>query len=96
MKLRWMPAAQAALEEIQAYIGQRSEAQAQQMVEHLIDEAEKLLDAPRMGRKVQPENQDHLRVLGVRPYWLYYRICPDAIEILLVWHYRKQPPQSLG
>jgi plasmid stabilization system protein ParE len=96
MKLRWMPAAEAALDEIQAYIGQRSKSRAQQVVEHLISEAEKLLDAPRMGRKVQPENRDDLRALGVRPYWLYYRIYPDAIEILLVWHYRQQPPQSLG
>lgn len=96
MKLRWMPAAEAALEEIKAYIGQRSEVRARQEVRRLFDEAEKLLDAPRMGRKVQPENRDDLRVIGVRPYWLYYRIYPDAIEILLVWHYRKQPPPSLG
>lgn len=96
MKLRWMPAAQAALVEIEAYLaGQGSAVRARSEIERLIVAAEKLRQVPRMGRKVQPENRDELRVIGVRPYWLYYRIRSDAIEVLLVWHYRKEPPRTL-
>ena len=97
MKLRWMPAAQSALDDIETYlIGQSSAALARAEIERLIKAAEKIPHTPRMGRKVQPENQDDLRVVPVRPYWLYYRICPDAIEILLYWHYRLERPKRLG
>ncbi|MGE3854090.1 MAG: type II toxin-antitoxin system RelE/ParE family toxin [Planctomycetota bacterium] len=97
MKLRWMPAAQSALDDIETYlIGQSSAALARAEIERLIDAAEKLPQTPRKGRKLQPENRDDLRVVPVRPYWLYYRICPDAIEILLYWHYRLERPKRLG
>ncbi len=96
MKLRWMPSAQSALDEIERYLIGQSSALARAEIERLIKAAEKIPHTPRMGRKVQPENRDDLRVVPVRPYWLYYRICPDAIEILLYWHYRLERPKRLG
>lgn len=97
MKLRWMPAAQSALDEIERYlIGQSSAALARAEIERLIKAAEKIPHTPRMGRKVQPENRDDLRVVPVRPYWLYYRIRPDVIEVLLYWHYRLERPKHIG
>lgn len=97
MKLRWMPTAESALEEIETYlIEQSSAALARAEIKRLIDAAEKLPQTPRKGRKVQPENRDDLRVVPVRPYWLYYRICPDAIEVLLYWHYRLERPKRIG
>ncbi len=97
MKLRWMPTAESALEEIETHlIEQSSAALARAEIKRLIDAAEKLPQTPRMGRKVQPENRDDLRVVPVRPYWLYYRVCPDAIEILLYWHYRLERPTRIG
>ena len=53
MKLRWMPAAQSALDDIETYLtGQSSAAVAKTEIERLIDAAEKLPQTPRKGRKV--------------------------------------------
>jgi plasmid stabilization system protein ParE len=54
--------------------------------------AQTLKTVPRSGRKVQPENRDDLRVTHAQPFWIYYRIRGDAIEVITVRHYRQRQP----
>ncbi|TXI73326.1 MAG: type II toxin-antitoxin system RelE/ParE family toxin [Dokdonella sp.] len=95
MKLRWMPEAETCLAGIESYItAETSATQARAMLKRIVERAEILRERPRSGRKVQPDNRDDLRVTHERPYWIYYRIKSDVVEILLVWHYRQRPPPS--
>ena len=43
-----------------------------------------------MGRIVGSGQRSDLRVIPIRPRWLYYRIQPDAIEIVSIKHYRQE------
>jgi plasmid stabilization system protein ParE len=66
------------------------------MLRRIVERAEILRELPRSGRKVQPDNRDDPSVTHERPYWIHYRLKPNVIEILLVWHYRQRLPPSLG
>lgn len=95
MRLIWSPEAQRQLHAIREYWGEQASIErADALMARLQNRARWLLAVPRSGRKVQPENRDDLRVFGERPYWLYYRICADAIEIVTVLHYRQQLPRQ--
>lgn len=92
-----MPQAEVCLAEIETHItAQASAARARAMLARIVERTEILRETPRIGRKVQPESRDDLRVTQERPYWIYYRIKSDVIEILLVWHYRQRSPEHLG
>ena len=53
-----------------------------------MDRALQLLHTPRIGRLVG--SRTDLRVIPIRPRWMYYRIQPDAIEIVLIKHYLQE------
>lgn len=92
MRLIWSPQARQTLIDICDYLaGQNADPAATDLIDRIRARARSLLMAPRAGRKVQPENRDDLRVIPERPYWLYYRITPNAIEVAAVVHFRQLP-----
>jgi plasmid stabilization system protein ParE len=91
MRLIWSPESQRNLLGIREFIGaEASASRADEMIERIRAAARLLMTVPRAGRKVQPENSDNLRVMRARPFWIYYRISADAIEVAAVVHYRQQ------
>ena len=93
MRLVWSPESRRNLLSIRDHIGGEATAsRAEEMIERIRAAARQLMTVPRAGRKVQPENRDDLRVTRARPFWIYYRITADAIEVAAVVHYRQQQP----
>ena len=97
MRLIWSPESRRNLLNIREFIGEQASAsRADAMIERIRAAARQLQTAPRAGRKIQPENRDDLRVTRARPFWIYYRIKADAIQVVTVVHYRQQQPQRLS
>jgi plasmid stabilization system protein ParE len=91
VRLIWSPEARRKLIEIRDQLTvDASEAVAMQQIERIRDAARLLMQVPRMGRRVEPERRDDLRVIPVRPRWLYYRIGDAAIEVVTIKHYRQE------
>jgi plasmid stabilization system protein ParE len=96
MRLIWSPESRRNLLSIREFIAEQASAsRADEMIGRIRAAARLLMTAPRAGRKVQPENRDDLRVTRARPFWIYYRIVADAIQIVVVVHYRQLQP-ALG
>ncbi len=97
MRLVWSPESRRNLLSIREFIGgQASVPRAAAMIERIRATARQLLTVPRAGRKIQPENRDDLRVTRARPFWIYYRIKADVIEIVTIVHFRQQQPERLS
>jgi plasmid stabilization system protein ParE len=89
--LIWSPESRRKLIEIREHLtADASEAVALRQVERIRDTARLLLQVPRMGRRVEPERRDDLRVIPVRPHWLYYRLAHATIEIVTIKHFRQE------
>jgi plasmid stabilization system protein ParE len=89
--LVWSPEARLKLIEVRDQLtADASEAVALEQIERIRAAAQLLLQAPRMGRRVEPEQRDDLRVIPVRPRWVYYRIGAASIEIVTIKHYRQE------
>jgi addiction module RelE/StbE family toxin len=88
LKLRWTRPALADLVEAQNYIARDNPAAAEAVAQRVWDAAKKLCESPEMGR------QGHVAeiregVVSGTPYLLVYRVKNDAVEILRVWHGRR-------
>ena len=57
--------------------------------------SEQLIRHPRSGRIVPQYDDENLRELIVHPYRLIYRLKPDCIDIIAVFHGAQQLPESL-
>jgi plasmid stabilization system protein ParE len=89
---RLTSAAQLDLEEIRAYIAQRSPDAADRVLQRLLDAIERLTRTPGIGH-VRPELDDSLRVWTVQPYLIIYRPDTDPLQVIRVvsgyrdlWH----------
>lgn len=72
MRLIWSPEARRKLIEIRDQLtADASEAVALQQIERIRDAAHLLLQVLHLGRRVEPEQRDDLRVIPVRPRWVY-------------------------
>ena len=95
MRLVWSPEARRNLLDIHAHIAaQTSHERADAVIERIRTAARGLLMVSRLGRKVQPENSDDFRVTHTRPFWIYYRLRPDEIQVVAVIHYRQDAQPS--
>ena len=65
------------------------------MVDKLTRRAGQLIDHPRSGRIVPQYDDENLRELIVYPYRLIYRLKPDRIDIIAVFHGAQRLPDSL-
>jgi len=88
LKLRWTRPALADLIEAQNYIARDNPAAAEAVAQRVWDATKRLSDHPEIGR------QGHVR--GTRewpvsqsPYLIVYRVKNDAVEILRIWHGRR-------
>lgn len=68
---------------------------ATQTVDKLTRRVDQLTDHPRSGRIVPKYDDENLRELIVHPYRLIYRLKPDRIDIIAVFHGAQQLPDSL-
>ncbi len=88
MKLRWTRPALADLIEAQAFIAQDDPQAAQQVAQRVWEAASNLRDNPDIGR---PGHVTGTRewVVARTPYLIVYRTKGDTVEILRVWHTRR-------
>ncbi|MBI5462091.1 MAG: type II toxin-antitoxin system RelE/ParE family toxin [Gammaproteobacteria bacterium] len=88
MKLRWTRPALADLVETQAFIAQDDPQAARKVAQNIWDAATNLRDNPDIGR---PGHVTGTRewVVTRAPYLIVYRTKHDAVEILRVWHTRR-------
>lgn len=88
MRLRWTRPALADLIEAQSYIAQENPTVALAVARRVWDAADKLCNNPLIGR---PGHFGGTREWGVNhtPYLIVYRAQGDAIEILRVWHAKR-------
>jgi toxin ParE1/3/4 len=95
MKVVWTDEAKAHLAGIHEFIKRDAPFYAAQTVDKLTRRVDQLIDHPRSGRIVPKFDDENLRELIARPYRLIYRIKPDRIDIIAVFHGAQQLPDSL-
>lgn len=95
MKVAWTDEAKAHLAGIHEFIKRDAPFYAVQTVDKLTRRVDQLIDHPRSGRIVPKYDDENLRELISRPYRLIYRIKPDRIDIIAVFHGAQQLPDSL-
>jgi toxin ParE1/3/4 len=88
LKLRWTRPALADLVEAQNYIARDNPSAAQALAQRVWDAAKNLCDHPGMGRAGHVEGTREW-VVSDTPYLIVYRVRDEAVEILRVWHGRR-------
>lgn len=94
MKLRWSDTARRELEEIFAFIRERSPASARSVAQRILHRARFLRDFPFSGKESQVAGVHRLSVVNY-PYVILYEIHRSDDEVLIVSvrrTARKQPP----
>lgn len=95
MKVVWTDEAKAHLSGIHTFIKRDAPFYATQTVDRLTRRVDQLTDHPRSGRIVPKYDDENLRELVMPPYRLIYRIKPDRIDIIAVFHGAQQLPDTL-
>ena len=88
MKLRWTRPALADLVEAQSHIAQDDPHIARMVAQRIWDAASRLRDNPHIGRAGHVSGTLEWVVLRT-PYLIVYRIKDDAVEIIRVWHMKR-------
>ena len=95
MRVAWSDEAKAQLVGIHDYIKRDSPFYASQTIDKLTRRVDQLIDHPRSGRIVPKYDDENLRELILPPYRLIYRVMPERIDIIAVFHGAQQLPDSL-
>jgi plasmid stabilization system protein ParE len=90
MKLIWAPPARADLIRLHRFLAPKSRAAAAKATRTLRDGAEKLVDYPRLGERIEELAPREFRRLFVADYELRYEIRGEIIAILRIWHTREE------
>ena len=77
-------AARADLVRIRSYIGERNSAAASRIAVQIIAACDRLEHLPERGRPGRVPGTRELTIIW--PYVIVYRIGPQAVEILRLWH----------
>lgn len=86
-QLKWTRRALADLSDIAQFISQDKPEAARKLANAIRTKSQALQSTPHLGREIMPD----VRELVVhRHYLLTYRIRPDCIEILQIWHTARQ------
>ncbi len=94
MRLRWLKAALADLDEIFDYVAEDDVQAAARVLERIEQAVNALKQHPELGRSGRVTGTREFVVAGL-PYSVVYRISPlQAIEILAVRHAARRWPQS--
>jgi toxin ParE1/3/4 len=89
MKILWTEPSIDDLRNIHTYISKDSEIYANSFVERIILAVEKLTNFPSLGRVVPEADKETIRELFYRNYRIIYRINGELIEIITVFHGRR-------
>ena len=84
MEVRWLRRALEVLDTIASYIARDNPAAARALVQRIRDTTERLASFPYVGRA--SEKADTREFFIHEHYLVSYRIRPERIEILQVWH----------
>ena len=88
LKLRWTRPALADLVEAQNYIAKDNPSAAEAAAKRVWDAANSLCNHPEIGRQGHVQGTREWPV-GQTPYLIVYRIKDETVEILRVWHGRR-------
>jgi addiction module RelE/StbE family toxin len=94
LRLRWTQRALDEFESSHDYIAKDNPHAAQEVAQRILDASRKLLDYPHIGRIGEDEDTREWRVQRT-PYLLVYQIRDDVIELLHVWHAKREWPQNV-
>lgn len=84
MPVAYSPEALADLAAIRAYIGDRNPAAASRIAVQLVAACDRLEHLPERGRPgLAPDTRE---ITTIWPYVIVYRITPEAVQIMRVWH----------
>jgi len=86
MKVIWSRRALLDVKHIRDYIAQDSPAYAQPFVERLLHATRHLPEFPHSGRAMPEAENLRIREVMYQGYRIIYRLCSDAIEIVMVVH----------
>lgn len=88
LKLRWTHPALADISEAQEYISRENPDAAHTVAQRVWDAARQLQDHPEIGR---PGHVSGTRewIVNATPYLIVYRATDDSVEILRVWHSKR-------
>jgi plasmid stabilization system protein ParE len=90
MKVRLDPRAVGDLDEIRAYLVERSPGGAERVRQHIAETLERIGDFPFLGRET---NEPGVRVLSLTryPYLIFYAVLSDTVAVLHVRHGAREP-----
>jgi toxin ParE1/3/4 len=91
VKVRWPRPALANLDAIGDWIAADNPMAAEAMLRRIHGAAEGLREQPEMGRPGRVENTRELVVAGTS-YIVAYRVGPDSVDVLAVFHARRRWP----
>ena len=83
MYVRWSVPALEDAKGIVRHIQEESPDAAQKVAQAILDGVDRLLTFPSMGRRAAREGT---RELVIEPYIIIYRILPECVELLRIWH----------
>ena len=89
-KLIWTEPALADLEAIYDFIAKDSEYYARSFLEEIIQQPEKLIDFPEMGRIVPEADSNDIRELIFQNYRIIYQLDDEIIMLLTVIHAKRE------
>jgi toxin ParE1/3/4 len=93
VRIRWTEIAADDLQSVHRYIGERSPAQADAMVERILASIDVLAQYPNLGRNGRIEGTRELVIAGT-PVIVFYRVHRDQVLILSVLHGARKWPES--
>jgi toxin ParE1/3/4 len=88
LKVEWTQPAFADLVEAQTYISEENPIAAKKVAQKIWDASQKLAHNPEIGR-IGHVDETREWVVDQTPYLIVYRIKNEKIEILRVWHSRR-------
>ena len=86
MQVVWTEQAITDLAEIETYIARDKPQAAERVAAHLVSSVEHLAEFPQLGRQGR---RPGTRELIIPPFVITYRLGPESLEILSVWHSRR-------
>ena len=91
MKVVWTEPAESDLDDLFNYIARDSAIYAERFIDRILDTVVKLVEHPRIGRKVPEANSEHIRELIVQSQRVIYAIDDDqdTVNILALVHVRQ-------
>lgn len=92
MKLQWTAAGLNDLARLHEFLAPKNAKAAAQIVKNLVSAAERLLDHPRLGEKLDRYEPRDVRRVIVGNYELRYELNKDVIFVLRLWHAREDRP----